>query len=357
MNNLANRNLDVVDAIVSGEIEKLAELVQPLSDDAKMAYVPSLDEQANRDESDFGVILWSPNVGQLRKYALYTPELVEINQAYLAKEKENLPEEVLKIAGNNLTAAALKHNLDIPAELTEYISNDFVDNSLDLRTVDETNFVVKTARTSHSNNYALSDQGKYPLDTDKQIKKASSYFEKNYKKMDINDSLEFALNTSNRAKEMNVPVESTQVSKYASLNFGSFNPDLYEHVAVRKSYLQDNDDDTRKLYDDLLRKSDEFGPTKTAQVLYEIDKKAELVGNYYVNLENPIFASIAGMDKTASMDIDGTTVSESQLDSIPSTDLTSIVGNDAISELRGDDKLDVLKSLPKPVRTEILELL
>ena len=138
--------------------------------------------------------------------------------------------------------------------------------------------------------------------------------------MDINDSLEFALNTSNRAKEMNVPVESTQVSKYASLNFGSFNPDLYEHVAVRKSYLQDNDDDTRKLYDDLLRKSDEFGPTKTAQVLYEIDKKAELVGNYYVNLENPIFASIAGMDKTASMDIDGTTVSESQLDSIPSTD-------------------------------------
>ena len=45
----------------------------------------------------------------------------------------------------------------------------------------------------------------------------------NYKKMDINDSLEFALNTSNRAKEMNVPVESTQVSKYASLNFGSFN--------------------------------------------------------------------------------------------------------------------------------------
>ena len=184
MNNLANRNLDVVDAIVSGEIEKLAELVQPLSDDAKMAYVPSLDEQANRDESDFGVILWSPNVGQLRKYALYTPELVEINQAYLAKEKENLPEEVLKIAGNNLTAAALKHNLDIPAELTEYISNDFVDNSLDLRTVDETNFVVKTARTSHSNNYALSDQGKYPLDTDKQIKKASSYFEKNYKELD-----------------------------------------------------------------------------------------------------------------------------------------------------------------------------
>ena len=357
MNNVANRNLDVVDAIVSGEIEKLAELVEPLSDDAKMAYVPSFEEQAGRDETDFGLVLWSPQIGQLRKYALYTPELVEINSAYLAKDMHSLPEEVVKTAGANLTAAALKFNLEIPPALTEYISKDFVDNSVDIRSIKEAQYINKVATKEYNELYALPEQEKYPLDTKKHIKKASAYFEKNYKKMDVNDSLEFALNTSKRAQEMDVPLNSTQVEKYASLNFEVFNPELYNHIAVRKSYLQDNDNNTRELYDDLLRKSDDLGPTKTAQVLYELDKKAELVGNYHVNIENPIFASIGEFDKTAAREIDGTLVTTAQLDSIPSTDLTPLVGNDAITDLRGDDKLDVLASLPKPVRSSIIDLL
>ena len=357
MNNIANRNLDVVDAIVSGEIEKLAELVEPLSDEAKMAYVPSFEEQSNRDEADFGLVIWSPQIGQLRKYALYTPELVEINSAYLAKDMHSLPEEVVKTAGANLTAAAIKFNLPVPPELTEYISNDFVDNSVDIRSIKEAEYINKVATKEYNDNYALKKQEKYPLDTDKQVKKASVYFEKNYKKMDINDSLEFALNTSARAKELDVSLNSTQVEKYASLNFDVFNPELYNHVEVRKSYLQDNDSATRDLYDDLLRKSDDLGPTKTAQVLYELDKKAELVGNYHVNIENPIFASIGEFDKTASREIDGTLITTAQLDSIPSTDLTPLVGNDAITELRGDDRLDVLASLPKPVRSSIIDLL
>ena len=83
MNKIATIVFDVVDEIVSGDVEKLAEVVESLSDDAKMAYVPSLEEQAQQPEKDFGLILWSPNVGQLRKYALYTPELAEINLSYL----------------------------------------------------------------------------------------------------------------------------------------------------------------------------------------------------------------------------------------------------------------------------------
>lgn len=57
MNSLTHKSLDVVDEIISGEIDKLAELVQPLSDEAKMAYVPSLEEQNNRDEGDFALIM------------------------------------------------------------------------------------------------------------------------------------------------------------------------------------------------------------------------------------------------------------------------------------------------------------
>ena len=41
MNKIATIVFDVVDEIVSGDVEKLAEVVESLSDDAKMAYVPS----------------------------------------------------------------------------------------------------------------------------------------------------------------------------------------------------------------------------------------------------------------------------------------------------------------------------
>ena len=57
------------------------------------------------------------------------------------------------------------------------------------------------------------------------------------------------------------------------------------------------------------------------------------------------------------MDIDGTYVTSSSLDALPSGELTSIVGNDVIDELRGEDKLDVLASLPTPIRKEIIDLM
>ena len=137
MNKIATIVFDVVDEIVSGDVEKLAEMVEPLSDTAKMAYVPSLEETAAKNERDFGLVLWSPKVGQLRKYALYTPELVEINLQYLSTKAQELPEEILKIAGNNLCAAANKYKIKIPQNLNNYDSTTFSDNSLDLRDIDD----------------------------------------------------------------------------------------------------------------------------------------------------------------------------------------------------------------------------
>ena len=178
MKYVANMELDVVDAIISGEIEKLAEVVEPLSDKVKMAYIPSIDEQSQRDEGDFGLILWSPQVGQLRKYALYTPELVELNLSYLSDKIDDLPEEIVKIATANLTAAAFKYNVDIPENLpTEHGSQVFVDNSLDLRSIDEPKFILKTSSSDNSQLFAMPEKKKFPIDTPEQIKKASAYFE------------------------------------------------------------------------------------------------------------------------------------------------------------------------------------
>ena len=263
---------------------------------------------------------------------------------------------MVKIAGTNLATAANKHNIAIPENLSEFSdSSFFVDNSLDIRSINENDLIQKNASSS-STSYALESLEKYPLDTKEQVKKASAYFEKNHKDMDPFTKLEFGVNVVGRAGDLDVPIQSTEVSKYAELDFEVFNKDLYDTIQVRKSYLRDNEEDTKEAYDELLRQSDELGVPKTAEVLYEIDKKAEITGNYGKSFNDPVF-SVAGKVGSDGMDIDGTYVRSSSLDAIPSGDLTSIVGNDAIDDLRSDDKLDVLASLPRPVRKEIIDLM
>tara|TARA_Y100000310_G_scaffold246447_1_gene251753 strand:- start:1817 stop:2176 length:360 start_codon:yes stop_codon:yes gene_type:complete len=117
MTNLMSMSFDVVDEVLNGNIEKLAKIVEPLSDKTKVAYIPSVEEQQERPEKDFALVLFHPNSGIQHKYALYTPELAELNLAYLADKHTTLPEEAVKIAATNLVIAAKKHQLDIPENL------------------------------------------------------------------------------------------------------------------------------------------------------------------------------------------------------------------------------------------------
>ena len=355
MNKFVSVPLDVVDEILAGNIDKLASVIEPLSEQAKTAYVPSLDEQNELNERDFALVMWSPKVGQIKKYATYTPELTELNLAYLSDKSNWLPDEILKIAGTNLIAAANNYGINVPDNLKQYEGEGFIDNALDIRTIDQTKLLDKAAAKEETL-FALPSKNKYPLETSAQVKKASVYFEKNHKKMDENDTLEFALNVIKRADDLDVPIKDTEVSKYAELDFETFNKSFYDNIQVRKSYLRDNEDPLSETYDDLLRRSDDWGVVKTAEVLYEIDKKAELTGTYGKGIDTPAFA-VAGKVGSEGMDIDGNYITGSSIDSIPSGELTTIVGNDVIDDLRGDDKLDVLKSLPTPVRKEIIDLM
>lgn len=57
MRKITNMNLDVVDHIMSDNLVKLAELVENLSEEAKVAYVPSFEEQQEAKEKDFALVL------------------------------------------------------------------------------------------------------------------------------------------------------------------------------------------------------------------------------------------------------------------------------------------------------------
>jgi hypothetical protein len=357
MRKIASMNLDVVDHIVNEDIEKLATIVEHLSDDVQTAYIPSIEELETRKNKDFAAVLWDSKLGSFRKFANYNSELTELNMAFLVDVKNSLPEEVVKVAGANLTCAASKFNIPIPKELEEYKSAKFVDNLINLDSINEVLYIKKSAsKKKLASHFALQSSKKYPIDTEIELKKAASFFDKNYNKLNINDKLEFISNIQERANELNVSLSKTAVEKYASLSKDLFNEDFYNNVQVRKSYLKESEEEIKTAYDELVSRADELGPLNSAFVLEEIDKTASLNGTYGKGIFDPLMSTL-GQEKLAGREIDGTFVSYDQLKSLDSGTLTSIVGNDVISELKSESGLDVLESLPKPVRADILNQL
>lgn len=359
MRKIASMNLDVVDHIINDDIEKLAEIVEHLSEKAQSAYIPSLEELEMHQDKDFAAILWDPKIGYLRKFANYTPELTELNMAFLVKIKDSIPEEIVKVAANNLTCAAVKFKLNIPEEISNYKSDKFVNNLIDLTAINKEAYLEKKASNKPApvNKYfALQSSQKYPINTESELKKAASFFEKSYYKLSIDDKLEFINNVEKRAKELNTPLTKTTLEKFANLSKNLFNEEFYDHIQIRKSYLKENEQDLKDAYDELISRADELGPLKCAYVIEELDKTAGLNNNYNKGILDPMLTSL-GEEKIAQRTIDEVSVTLEQLKNLDQGVLTAIVGNDVIKELKGEQGLDVLESLPKPIRSEILNLI
>jgi hypothetical protein len=356
MKSLLSKSLDIVDEVIEGNIEKIAQVTSSLSDDAKSAYIPSMEEQEIKDDNDFALVLFHPHTGTLNKYAKYTPELTEINMAYLAEKQNDLPEEIVKIAATNLTCAANNYDLDIPESLEKYASKNYINNIVDVRDINELAFIKKSQKVQKTELYAWPEEKKYPIDTDINIKKAASYFEKHASEMEPIKRLEFATNVKKAADKLEISLDRTNLLKEASISNASFNPEFFDHVQIRKGYLKDYENNEADEYDALLKEADALGPINTAARLYELDKKAGLHTTYNHGIEDPIKAAMcSSLEKE--IEIDGVLVKESDLKKIADSDLTPIVGNSAIKDLKSDEGLDVLNSLPKPVRQEILNLL
>lgn len=350
-------NYDVVDFALNDKLEKIAELVQPLSEKAKTAYIPTYENQLERPEKDFAVVLVDHSAGNLKKYACYTPELVELNMAFLVDQMKSLPDEIVKTAAQNLTCAAKKFKVNVPEELALFKSARYVSRTIDLDKIDSIKFNEKLAACKSkmkSKKNAL--RGKYPIDTKENIKKASQWFDKNFSKLSIEDTMEFVNNLTKEATEQNVTLEKTAAYTFSQLDPTTFNPDFYNHISIRKSYLSDDNEEGREAYNELIKRADELGTVKIAYLIDMLDEENNLKYLYGTKLVDPLRVTM-GFKKTAGIEIDDRFVSLNDLKKVANENLTNIVGTDMIKDLKGPEGLDILASLPKPVRLEILELM
>lgn len=353
MNKLASFNFDILDHVLSGDLEKVAKVVDGLSDEIKNSTIPDFDEQQDRAQSDFALVTYHPSQGHVNKFARYNKELTELSVAFLAENEEDLPEEILKTASTNLKKAAKEHGISFPAKLASYATKDeFIDPVVDLTQIDEIKYSQKLASSEASSEFALPSQGKYPISTPEQIKQAQQYFDKYAHELGVSDAYEYAVNVKKACQKKDLEVDSYMINKFASVDLEKLSEDFSTHLKIRKSYLK-TDDANYGVYDELEKVASEHSPTKLAMALEKIDTE---VGNdkfWGAGIENPLFTvGTSGFQKTAS-----TGPSLEELRSLDNADLTGIVGNDVIPELKGEDGKAVYDSLPRPLKKEINALL
>lgn len=354
MKSLLNKNYDIVDHILNSDLEKLASIVESVSEKAKTGYIPSYEEQMDMPQNNFALVLWDSKLGYLNKYANYTPELTELNLLYLVNKMDTFPEEIVKVAATNLTCSAKQFHVDIPEELKQYESDYFIDRVVSVDDIDQVKYAQKMTPNEEIKKYALN--GKYPIHTPEHIKKAEFWFENNYPNLSIDEVLEFTTNITKEAKEQGVQLEKT-AAEFSKLSIDKFNPDLYNHIQVRKSSLREDMEDYRETYNDILRNADELGTVKVAFLIELLDKESGLDNYYGRSIIDPIRTTFA-IEKKAGLSFEDRIISPDDLNALPSNSLMEIVGDkDVISGLKGSEALVVFESLPTPIKRDIAELI
>jgi len=143
MKRLFNLSLDCTDYLLSNNVKEIAEAVTGLSDMAKTASVHSAEDMDALSSDEVAVILYHPNLGELKKFACDTQGITEININLLSRELDSLPEEVIKLAAGNLGYVAQHMSVEIPENLKVYQTGTWEDPYIDITHLNKVSFYQK----------------------------------------------------------------------------------------------------------------------------------------------------------------------------------------------------------------------
>ena len=339
MKKLASTPLDIVDEILQEDVDRLTDVIKDLPEAVKTAHIPTMEEVADMDESNFAAVIYHPAYSFQKKYANYNKELTELNaKLFLAKEAE-LPEELCKIAGVNLHKALLQFECDVPEAFGKYASDKFVDNIIDLTCVNQREYALKLEKSAEEAipeevklAYAIPGEEKFPVHDEFHTQKAMDFFDKHANAMDVPARAEYAKNVEN-ACELNEISPSDKISKYASFDMENYNDDTELHIKSRLRFLKP---ENHKYVEGLLVKRASLNPLQTCLYLEELDNTMglnNLYGKYIEDAPTSTFQVV----KEASIILKGG-------GKFTQTDLDSVLGNEKIAEHADADLLEALNT-------------
>lgn len=349
MNKLASHKYDILDYLLDGDLDKVAQVVAPLSKEAKESTVLGLEEISQKPIKEFGLVLEGGDFPELRKYAHYDAASTELSTAFLVDGIEVLPKEILKVAATNLKKASSLYKVAFPEQLEEFVQEDaFINPSVALSSLPDLS--PAEPRQLEKIAYALPALERYPLNSKRNIMEANKYFDKYAYLMNPDEVVEYAKNV----KEADASLASEVIEKFANLNTKGLNKDFGHFIDARVDFVSSLDDSIndsiKEEYLTLKKEARSLEPEEVFTQLSHLDKKANLYYYWGKGLAHP--AETTFMPKTAS-----TLVTLENLKSLDSSELTGLVGTSGVKDLKSDEGVDVFLALPTPIKKEIEALI
>jgi len=363
MKTLINFNYDATDEVTSGDIAKIAMLVNisNISEAARKTDIPSQFEMFKLADDQCALVIKDPKHGYIKKYANYNRDLTELNTFFFLQKAGYLPDEINKTAAYYLLEANKKFKLEPPEELKKLAGKNIKNNIIHITSIDPVVYQMKLAHRKNEitktaihklkdEQFALPKQRKYPIINEETIKTAMMYFGAYNDQLDTLDRINFAVNTIQAAKSFNIE-PSEDIKKYSHLSLNNINPDFKFQIRERQSLVLESE--IKELYDDILEKSAELKPIKLAALLRKADELAGLKKHWGNFIEDPIISTL-DVIKEASIKIGEITLTKTALTKLCAKDVSKWIDGNTLKELQGPDGLDVFASLPKPTQDGLL---
>lgn len=266
-----------------------------------------------------------------RKFPVDSVDNTILSKIYYDNQKENIP---------------MQSRVKIASKLDTYLDLYNVPDEI-FSSKEDTNDIVKEAQEA---TYLLPKYNLCKVASSQDLDKANKVFESEYKKLEINDRVDFACNFMKCADTMKFKgVPSKQIIKYSSMldsDFKEVKNMLKYRVAAANRIGQEGSEYTKlaEALSEVTEQSSKEELTKLAEVILEIDSKYGFTNPKYDNMMPCAYGVV--FNKTA-MD-SGVSNSDNTSPSDPSkADIVGQYGYGILEEVENDDGSVNMQKLSK----------
>lgn len=323
------------------------------------------DELGKLVDDDFALVVMTKNANVVRKFPLHDDMHVKLASMYFDETHDSLSPTEKVCAATHIREACDAHGIEAPQSVAKYAADGFFSNVVIEGTKTPWDAEIRKHASEEltksasldinarieipDSHYALilDNDGdvirKYAMPDEGHVKIAAAYFKKYALDLHPRHRHMFAENVLRRADELDVDVDTSTLSKWAS---ETWNHNVDTYLEQRRGMLSP-DSDASDMLDKLSSLRNQATPDVFAEALYEFDKKAGLDRKYDKDIPDP-WATSMGTEKTSSWnaDVDGETITVDDLTSAANSDkLRSHFGETFQSQFKSH-AISMFDSLP-----------
>jgi len=303
-----------------------------------------------------------------RKFACVDKGNTALNVIYLLHQAAELPRNLTKVAAANLQTACTWHRLMEPVQLTKLAVGPQPDRPL----IPTREKIASTLQpylftsavghvpppqeeTNHQHFCLPDDGGKYPIDTEEQVKEASAYFDRYCEEFEPFDRHLYCTKLASRADTLGVSV-SDRVRDYGSKTYAD--PGHVKCAVAARMKFFAKEAPEQGLLQAMMEKYAQVKPEYMATALEQFDREHRIDRAWDATVIDP-YASIFAREKTAAWSWqDGEqSINETELTKIAQEQnrLEQAFGKEAALGLK-DDPIGIFDSLPLPQKRVIASM-